>query len=169
LLEVADLLFGELVVADDGAHADEVLALHERLEGSLADEAGGELGVVEDVGNVLVPQRVVDWNRREPKQVRSDVSQRPLSAVLRKDSEHFQLLAFRHIKKPLTNYSAADLMRALESLLVGDKLDGGGSLLVLDDLSWIRPLVPSAGRLANFLQLLMSMSFMVAKCGSSLS
>jgi hypothetical protein len=90
------LILSEGIVANDGIDPNEILALGEGLERALTDEDGGHLGVFEDVGDVLVAEGVVDGDGGEGEEVGSDVSQRPLRAILGEDAEQSQLLPLRN-------------------------------------------------------------------------
>lgn len=53
------LLRGKRVVADNFVDFDQILALLQGLEGSAVDKNGLQLGVIEDVRNVLISQGIV--------------------------------------------------------------------------------------------------------------
>lgn len=86
-LEMSELFLSEGIIADDGIDLHEILALDQRLECALTDEDGGHLGVVEDIGDVLITQGVVDGDGGEAVEIGCDVSQCPLCPVLGEDAE----------------------------------------------------------------------------------
>ena len=113
LFEIVHLVLGELVKADQGVDLHEIFALGEGLEGAVVDEASGELGVLENVSDVLVAKGIVDGDRGESEEAGGHIADGPLLPVLGEDAEHLQLLSFGLAEQLLQHDGAADLMRPL--------------------------------------------------------
>ncbi len=76
--------------------------------------------MVEDVGNVLVSEGVVDRDSGESVKAGCNISDGPLRPVFRENAEHFQFLAFRLVKQMLVYYSTSHVLGPLSKLLVAD-------------------------------------------------
>lgn len=124
--------------------------------------------MLEDVGDVLVAESIVDGDGGKPVEAGCNVTYGPFLPVLRENAEYLQLLSLGLAEQLLLDDGAADLLRPLQHFLVADKNDAA-LLLLLDDAAYVSEWVPMAGKLANFLQLLTSTSFMVARLGSGRS